>query len=96
MPEMPGADNQDTTRRDYWRRTELSPAGPDSGEGTGSVHTVEANAIIDYQRAWEIEKELQRRQIKRLGLDWTTGEPYYVLVENEITKLRAALEEKKA
>ena len=50
-----------------------------------------SNVAIDYERAWEVEKELQRRQIKRLGL--TTHEPYYVLIEDEITQLRAQASE---
>lgn len=39
----------------------------------------------------EIEHELQRQMLDRLGIDWTPGEPFYSLVEAEITRLRRAL-----
>jgi hypothetical protein len=38
-----------------------------------------------------IEHAIQRQMIERLGIDWTPGEPFYALVEDEIVRLRAAL-----
>lgn len=40
-----------------------------------------------------IEHEVQRLMLERLGIEWTPGEPFYSLIEGEITRLRAALED---
>lgn len=43
--------------------------------------------------ALAIEHEIQRLMLERLGIEWTPGEPFYSLVEAEIERLRAALEQ---
>jgi hypothetical protein len=38
-----------------------------------------------------IEHEIQRQMLQRLGIEWTPGEPFYALVEDEISRLRTEL-----
>jgi predicted nuclease with TOPRIM domain len=38
--------------------------------------------------ALEVEHEIQRQMLERLGIEWTPGEPFYSLVEHEITRWR--------
>lgn len=38
----------------------------------------------------KIEFEIQRHMLQRLGIEWTPGEPFYALVEDEIVRLRLA------
>ena len=39
----------------------------------------------------DVEHEIQRLMLERLGIEWTPGEPFYALVEDEINRQRAAL-----
>jgi hypothetical protein len=36
----------------------------------------------------EIEHEIQRLMVKRLGIEWPPGEPFYSVIEAEIERLR--------
>jgi hypothetical protein len=38
--------------------------------------------------ALDVEHEIQRQMIERLGIEWTPGEPFYSLIEQEITRWR--------
>ena len=38
-----------------------------------------------------VEHEIQRQMLTRLGIEWTPGEPFYSLVEAEIERLKIAL-----
>lgn len=46
--------------------------------------------------ALAIEHEVQSQMLERLGIEWTPGEPFYSLVEAEITRLRRLLAESEA
>jgi hypothetical protein len=39
-----------------------------------------------------IEHEIQRQMLARLGIEWTPGEPFYALIEDEIVRLRRDLQ----
>lgn len=47
-------------------------------------------SVVITQDALAVEHEIQRQMLKRLGIEWTPGEPFYSLVEAEITRLRDA------
>lgn len=40
--------------------------------------------------ALAVEHEIQRQMLERLGIEWTPGEPFVALVEDEIRRLRNA------
>jgi predicted nuclease with TOPRIM domain len=44
----------------------------------------------------DVEHDIQRQMLVRLGIAWTPGEPFYSLVEAEFTRLRALLEERRS
>jgi len=39
----------------------------------------------------DIEHEIQRLMLERLGIEWPPGEPFVAVVEAEITRLREAI-----
>jgi hypothetical protein len=42
--------------------------------------------------AVDVEHAIQKQMLERLGIEWTPGEPFYSLVENEILRLRWLIE----
>ena len=40
----------------------------------------------------KVEHEIQRLMLERLGIEWTPGEPFVALVEDEIVRLRAEVQ----
>jgi hypothetical protein len=44
------------------------------------------------QDALEVEREMQRAMLARLGIEWTPGEPFVALVEDEIESLRVTVQ----
>ena len=51
----------------------------------------ERKELAELRAALNIEHETQRQMLERLRIEWTPGEPFYALVEDEIVRLRAAL-----
>jgi uncharacterized small protein (DUF1192 family) len=43
-----------------------------------------------------VEHVIQREMLERLGIEWTPGEPFVALVEDEIVRLRAEVEQLRA
>lgn len=43
--------------------------------------------------ALDVEHEIQRLMLKRLGIEWIPGEPFYSLIEAEIDRLHLAARE---
>jgi len=41
--------------------------------------------------ALQVEHEIQRLMLERLGIKWPPGEPFYSVIEEEIAGLRAAI-----
>lgn len=44
--------------------------------------------ISRLEGALHVEHEVQRLMLERLGLEWTPGEPFYSLIDAEITRLK--------
>jgi chromosome segregation ATPase len=54
----------------------------------GAAHVAAQTEVEQVRAALDVEHEIQRQMLERLGIEWTPGEPFYSLVEHEITRWR--------
>jgi len=77
-------------------RAELARHQAEFREQIQAEHAAYQEVHRDNERlraALNIEHETQRQMLERLDIEWTPGEPFYALVEDEIVRQRAALNE---